>query len=114
MDFSTDLYSLLVLFPYADRYRYAGQVAASRPLGDLFVSKLDYDSGRTDGERDQLCRYSKGALANGDFLGVLAFFVPRALWTSKPGATGSELLSEHVGFPQSNVSSPLWVEALHR
>ena len=103
------LLGLLVVFPYADRYRYAGQVSESRSLGDLFVTKLDYDSAvQMANVIDFVDR--AGGTAGQQVLGVIGFFVPRSMWPGKPGATGS-LLTEYVGFPQSNVSSPLWVEA---
>ncbi len=103
------LLSLLVVFPYADRYRYADHVAAQRPLGDLFVSKLDYD---TAVQMANVLTYvdATGGTHGKQALGVLGFFIPRGMWPGKPGATGS-ILTQFVGFPQSNVSSPLWVEA---
>jgi hypothetical protein len=46
-----------------------------------------------------------------NFIGVVLFFVPRALWPDKPVNTG-ELVATGLGFPYTNVSSPLAAEAL--
>lgn len=43
-------------------------------------------------------------------LGVLLFFVPRALWSTKPVGTGF-LVAEHYGSPFTNISMPLIGEA---
>ena len=53
-----------------------------------------------------------GALRWGmNFIGVALFFVPRAIWPGKPIHTG-ELVSSALGFPYTNVASPLPAEAL--
>lgn len=46
-----------------------------------------------------------------NFLGVLLFFVPRALWEEKPWDSGG-IVSEYLGYYYNNVSSPLVAEAL--
>lgn len=46
-----------------------------------------------------------------NFLGVLLFFVPRAIWPGKPIDTG-ELVSAELGYSYNNVCSPLPAEAL--
>lgn len=46
-----------------------------------------------------------------NFLGVALFFVPRALWHSKPTPTG-EMVAEGLGYWYTNVSSPLPAEAM--
>ena len=46
-----------------------------------------------------------------NYAGVLLFFVPRALWPAKPTDSG-ELVSSALGYPYTNVSSPLPAEAL--
>lgn len=46
-----------------------------------------------------------------NFLGVLLFFVPRALWPGKPIDTG-EIVSTTLAFRYTNVSNPLPAEAL--
>ncbi|MGG5260602.1 hypothetical protein [Phycicoccus avicenniae] len=105
---SAVLLALLVVFPYADRYRYADEVAVSQPLGYLFVNKLDYDASV---QMSNVIDYvdATGGTHGHQLLGVAGFFVPRSLWSEKPVNTGA-LLTQFVGFPQTNVSSPLWVE----
>lgn len=46
-----------------------------------------------------------------NFVGVILFFIPRAIWASKPMPTGV-LVSEELGYSYLNVSSPLPAEAL--
>ena len=46
-----------------------------------------------------------------NYAGVLLFFVPRALWPAKPTDSGA-LVSASLGYPYTNVSSPLPAEAL--
>ncbi len=46
-----------------------------------------------------------------NFLGVLLFFVPRAIWPGKPIDTG-EIVSVSLGYWFNNVASPLPAEAL--
>ena len=50
-------------------------------------------------------------LYGNNFIGVVLFFIPRALWASKPEPTGM-LVSEELGYSYLNVSSPLPAEAL--
>ncbi|WP_077342107.1 hypothetical protein [Pseudocolwellia agarivorans] len=46
-----------------------------------------------------------------NFIGVILFFVPRALWANKPLDTG-QIVSADLGYFYNNVSSPLQAEAL--
>lgn len=46
-----------------------------------------------------------------NFIGVVFFFVPRAIWSSKPIDTG-EIVATGLGYSYTNVSSPLPAEAL--
>ncbi|MDP1616616.1 O-antigen polymerase [Phenylobacterium sp.] len=46
-----------------------------------------------------------------NFFGALLFFVPRALWPSKPYDTG-KYVSEGLGYTYTNVSNPLPAEAM--
>ena len=101
--------ALLVVFPYADIFRYRNGTFQRRPLSYLLVNKLDYDASVQMVNAIDF-RAATGGTHGHQILGVLGFFVPRSVWPAKPGATGS-LLTEFVGYRQSNVSSPLWVEA---
>jgi len=100
---------LLLLFPYADAFRYKNFVPKARSLTDFFLSKGDYDTGA------QMVavvdyRQATGGTGGNQALGVLGFLIPRSYWPNKPGSTGS-LIAEYLGLPYTNVSSPLWVEA---
>lgn len=44
-------------------------------------------------------------------LGMLFFWVPRAIWANKPIDTGI-LLANYRGYPFTNLSAPLWAESL--
>lgn len=44
-------------------------------------------------------------------LGMLFFWVPRAIWPDKPIDTGI-MLANYRGYPFSNLSAPLWAESL--
>lgn len=44
-------------------------------------------------------------------LGMLFFWVPRAIWADKPVDTGI-LLANYRGYPFTNLSAPFWAEAL--
>ena len=101
--------ALLLLFPYADAYRYRNGVVNAHSLAYFLTSKGDYDTGA------QMVavvdyRQATGGTHGNQVLGVLGFFIPRNYWPNKPGATGS-LIAEHLGLSHTNVSSPLWVEA---
>lgn len=60
---------------------------------------------------DTLIYYSEASLRFGaNFLGVLLFWVPRALWPGKPIHTG-QIVSEGLRYSYNNVSNPLPAEA---
>lgn len=106
---SSVLLALLLLFPYADAYRYKDSVLETHSLGYFLLSKEDYDTGA------QMVavvdyRSATGGTSGNQALGVLGFLIPRSYWPNKPGSTGS-LIAEYLGLSHTNVSSPLWVEA---
>lgn len=102
--------ALLLVFPFADLFRYNTQGTLTwQPLASLITSKGDYDTAvQMVGSID--FREASGGTGGRQILGALGFFVPRSYWPDKPGATGT-LISEYLNFPHANVSSPLWVEA---
>lgn len=104
------LAGLILVFPYADYFRYASGVHTGwQSLRALMTSKGDYDAPLQIATAVEF-RHATGGTGGHQILGVLGFFVPRSSWPDKPGGTGA-LLSTFVNFPQPNVSSPLWIEA---
>lgn len=76
----------------------------------LYLLRVDFDGFKQIA--DTLVYLEDAPLRWGaNFLGVGLFFVPRAFWPAKPGDSG-ELVSSTLGYPYTNVSSPLPAEAL--
>ena len=76
----------------------------------LYLLRVDFDGFKQ--LADTLVYLETAPLRWGaNYAGVLLFFVPRALWPAKPTASG-ELVSATLGYPSTNVSSPLPAEAL--
>lgn len=103
------LSALLVVFPYADYFRYALRPTSLQPMSELLVNKGDYDASVQMVAAVDFVNGTGGTHGR-QILGVLGFFVPRSMWPEKPGATGT-LLAQYTGSNQTNVSSPLWIEA---
>lgn len=101
--------ALLLVFPYLDLFRYTFSAAKVQTLMYLLTVKGDYDSGAQMVAVSEF-RQATGGTDGKQILGALGFFIPRSYWPDKPLGTGS-LITEHLGVPLSNVSSPLWVEA---
>lgn len=101
--------TLLLVFPFADLYRYAGTALTLQPLSYLLTSKGDYDTAVQMVASIDF-RETTGGTGGEQILGVLGFFIPRTYWADKPGATGA-LITDYLNYPYANVSSPLWVEA---
>lgn len=101
--------ALLVVFPYADYFRYVLRPTSLQPISELLVSKGDYDASVQMVAAVDFVSGTGGTHGR-QILGVLGFFVPRSVWPEKPGATGT-LLAQYSGYNQTNVSSPLWIEA---
>ena len=97
-----------VLMPIADSFRYS----TTRGLRTISFSESfvqpDFDAFA------QLVNTVSFTVHNGyllgrQFVGSLGFFVPRAIWTTKPEFTG-HLIAEHMGYRYTNLSAPLWAE----
>ncbi|MDB1087817.1 hypothetical protein PJ985_09600 [Streptomyces sp. ACA25] len=101
----------LLLFPFADRFRYADDghrlVDASSALEPLVIK--DYDQigmfANTLTYADDGAGHSYGRQLSGSVL----FFVPRAIWPEKPLDSGVRV-GEWMGMTNTNLSSPLWAE----
>ena len=112
------LLAFLIVFPASNSYRL--QTFTFSMFGDALLEAagnlsrgfcaVDYDAysmlARTIIHVD-----SYGATNGYQLLGVLFFFVPRALWPTKPGGSGN-LVCMAQGQSQLNISSPLPAEGL--
>lgn len=100
----------LVLFPYADRFRYAG--AGYRPVESSSVfeplTTKDYD--QTVMVANTVTWVGTRGHAYGRQLaGSALFFVPRSVWSGKPEDTGVRV-GQWMGMSMTNLSAPLWAE----
>lgn len=102
------LLALLVIFPQADAFRYSREanVKVSNPIEALLTP--DYDSfaqivnGYTIAIRD-------GIHVGNQALGVILFWIPRALWPGKAYDSGI-VIANGRGYSFTNLSAPLWIE----
>ncbi|MFF1838418.1 hypothetical protein ACFVXE_30075 [Streptomyces sp. NPDC058231] len=100
----------LVLFPYADRFRYDD--SGYRPVQSSSVfeplATKDYDQtvmfANTISWVDTRDHTYGRQLA-----GSALFFVPRAVWSGKPEDTGVRV-GQWMGMNMTNLSAPLWTE----
>ncbi|MEV6162696.1 hypothetical protein AB0L71_12365 [Streptomyces sp. NPDC052052] len=100
----------LVLFPYADRFRYDS--AGYRPVESSSVfeplATKDYD---------QTVMFANtvtwvdahGHTFGRQLAGSAFFFVPRSVWSGKPEDTGVRV-GQWMGMNMTNLSAPLWTE----
>lgn len=100
----------LVLFPYADRFRYND--SGYRPVQSSSVfeplATKDYDQtvmfANTISWVD-----TRGHTYGRQLAGSAFFFVPRAAWSGKPEDTGVRV-GQWMGMNMTNLSAPLWTE----
>jgi hypothetical protein len=103
------LLALIVVFPYADRFRSAtGGGDNYGGVTQNFVQNGDYDA---FGQTANTVQYvDEFGLTDGRQLsGALLFFVPRQIWPSKANDTGS-VIAAAKGYHFTNLSEPLWAE----
>jgi hypothetical protein len=100
--------ALIVVFPVMDYFRYTStqNLDKANPL-NAFVSP-DYDS-FANVVNGYLIAQREGIEVGRQFLGVMLFWVPRAVWVDKPVDTGM-YLAQSRGYPVVNLSAPLWIE----
>ena len=110
MVLATGVVGALVVFPYADKFRYddEGQrPAQSASVFEPLVTK-DYD---------QMVMFAntiswvdtRGHTYGRQLTGSALFFVPRAVWSGKPEDTGVRV-GQWMGLRMTNLSAPLWTE----
>lgn len=101
----------LVVFPFADRFRY--EEGADRPQhpGSLLepLTTKDYDQTGMVANTLTFVGTGEGHSYGRQLAGTVFFFVPRSIWTDKPHDPGTRV-GEWMGMPYPNLSSPLWSE----
>jgi hypothetical protein len=100
----------LVLFPYADRFRYDS--AGYRPVDSSSVfeplATKDYDQTVMFANTITWVD-SRGHTYGRQLAGSALFFVPRSVWSGKPEDTGVRV-GQWMGMNMTNLSAPLWTE----
>jgi len=108
-------FGLLIIFPFADLFRNTLDTNLSSDLAQTsVVSELtkngDYDAFQMITNATMVLEQNGTDYQLGRQLsGSLLFWVPRAIWSNKPIATG-EWVAERQGYGYTNLSAPLWVE----
>lgn len=78
----------------------------------VYLLRVDFDGFMQIVSTVEYLMRDIGSIRYGEnFLGVVLFFVPRAIWPAKPIDTG-DIVSTNLGFSYTNVSSPLPAESL--
>ncbi|MGW5197859.1 hypothetical protein [Streptomyces spiralis] len=101
--------ALLLVFPYADYFRYDKREAVHVvSMTDQLSTNMDYDAFQQmqtgiDAVREK--GYSPSSA-----VGAALFAVPRSLWPGKPEDTAVGL-AQYAGYKFSNLSAPLWIES---
>ncbi|MFI1143527.1 hypothetical protein [Streptomyces sp. NPDC020780] len=107
---TTGVVGALVLFPYADRFRYDDEGRRPAQASSVFepLTTKDYDQtvmfANTVSWVD-----TQGHTYGRQLAGSALFFVPRTLWSGKPKDTGVRV-GEWMGLNMTNLSAPLWTE----
>ncbi|MEI7032782.1 hypothetical protein V9U70_18295 [Streptomyces pratensis] len=100
----------LVLFPYADRFRYDEE--GYRPVRSASVfeplATKDYDQTVMFANAVAWVD-ARGHTFGRQLTGSALFFVPRAVWSGKPEDTGVRV-GQWMGMSMTNLSAPLWTE----
>lgn len=110
------LFGIVVLFPVMGLYRYRGitEVPFSEIIDQIFSVDKYFTSGNYDAYQ-MLIAINKYVDMNGitfgkQLLGVILFFVPRQMWSSKPVGSGA-YVSSILGLSYDNISCPIVGEA---
>ncbi|WP_398863803.1 hypothetical protein [Streptomyces sp. C11-1] len=100
----------LVLFPYADKFRYDEEGQRTVQSASAFepLATKDYDQtvmfANTISWVD-----TRGHTYGRQLAGSALFFVPRSVWSGKPEDTGVRV-GQWMGMRMTNLSAPLWTE----
>jgi hypothetical protein len=102
----------LVVFPFADRFRYEeGTDRPRQSTGSVLepLTMKDYDQTGMVANTVTFADSGEGHSLGRQLAGTALFFVPRTVWTGKPHDPGTRV-GEWMGMPYPNLSSPLWAE----
>lgn len=100
------LFIFLLVFPYADLFRYRSVLIKDEPLSEQLIASPDY--GMFNQDMNAIVYVNEEGFQNGrQVLGSAASLVPRRIWADKPIATGDLVSRSEV----INASSTLWSEA---
>ncbi|WP_326690719.1 MULTISPECIES: O-antigen polymerase [unclassified Streptomyces] len=101
----------LVVFPFADKFRYEEGADRPEPSGSLLepLTMKDYDQTGMLANTITFVGSGEGHSYGRQLTGTVGFFVPRSVWTGKPHDPGTRV-GEWMGMPYPNLSSPLWAE----
>ena len=104
------LLGMMVVFPLADYFRRSDRssVAVQVGLVSEYDANPDYDSFPQIVNSVTVTRVH-GLSLGGQALGVVGFFVPRAVWPGKPRDTAL-WIADLKGYDFQNLSAPLWAE----
>ncbi|WP_417234441.1 hypothetical protein [Arthrobacter sp.] len=108
--FAGVLGSFLFIFPIADAFRRSEINVSRNGFFSEYAGNGDYDA-FWQVANTLLYTQQEGPTWGRQALGVLFFWVPRSLWSNKPIDTGI-LLADFRGYNFTNLSAPLWAEAL--
>jgi hypothetical protein len=102
------LAGLLIIFPLADAFRGSrhAEFKSANPVQSLLDA--DYDS-FAQVMNGYLVGAREGTVPGKQFAGVLLWWVPRELWTTKPPDTAIYIANVR-GYSMTNLSAPLWIE----
>ncbi|MEU0134980.1 hypothetical protein ABZ172_13295 [Streptomyces sp. NPDC006296] len=107
---ATGVVGALVVFPYADRFRYDDEAQRSAQSASVFEPLVTKDY-------DQMVMFANAIswvdtrehTYGRQLAGSALFFVPRAVWSGKPEDTGVRV-GQWMGLRMTNLSAPLWTE----
>ncbi|MDF6018194.1 hypothetical protein [Streptomyces sp. JH34] len=107
---ATGVVGALVVFPYADKFRYDDEAQRSAQSASVFEPLVTKDY-------DQMVMFAntiswvdtREHTYGRQLAGSALFFVPRAVWSGKPEDTGVRV-GQWMGLRMTNLSAPLWTE----
>jgi len=108
--FASALAGFIFVFPVLGGFRTSVNFASATADLEQVLLGGDYDS---FAQINNAVSYvsSEGFEFGRQLIGSLFVWVPRSVWEGKPTST-STLVSQYMGYPFTNVSSPLWAELL--
>ena len=92
---------LLVIFPFLDQFRHAKELSTDTKIG---ISTQMFSEGTFDSYQNTINVINKADITYGrQLLGVLFFYVPRSIWSTKPIGSGAYIAKEFK-YNFSNIS----------